>query len=193
MSSDPHKAGPNAPGAAPGQSAKQPAASKAPAAPATLDLEWEAPEVPDTLPPPVPSPVGTPQAAALDDLEEVDLDLEEVGEEELELVDLDDSIEAAPVDPQVVPVPKPDAPAAAGKGVTCNHCGHVHATDEKFCDACGLRIDKIGTFAVEEDEEPLQIDEDGDKLLCRECGVRNRPGLKLCINCGGRLIPDEII
>ena len=44
-----------------------------------------------------------------------------------------------------------------------------------------------------DEEEPLQIDEDGDKLLCRECGVRNRPGLKLCINCGGRLIPDEII
>ena len=191
MSSDPHKAGQGAPGAVPGQSAQKPAARTAPAAPASLDLEWEAPEVPDTLPPPVPS--DAPQAEAIDDLEEVDLDLEEVGEEELELVDLDESIEAAPVDPQVVPAPAADAPAPAANGVTCNHCGHVHATDEKFCDACGLRIDKIGTFVTEEDETPLEIDEDGEKLLCRECGVRNKPGLTLCVNCGGRLIPDEII
>ena len=191
MSSDPHKAGPNAPGTVPGQSPQRPGAGKAHAAPESLDLEWEAPEVPDTLPPPVPSSAGTAQMET-DDLEEVDLDLEEVDEvEELEMVDLDESIEAAPVAPQATPAA---APAPAAKGVTCNHCGHVQPTDEKFCDACGLRIDKTGTFVSDEEEETvLEIDEDGDKVLCLECGVRNKPGLKLCINCGGRLIPDEII
>lgn len=186
MSSDPKKAGSNVPEAQQPQRPQEQRHAQHPSAgtqaPEPLDLEWEPPAVTDTPP----APAQAPQQAAApirDDLEEVEL------EDDLEMVDLDEALE-----PQPVQAATPTAPAASG-GVTCNHCGHVHATDEKFCDACGLRIDKVGAFAVDEEKDlTLELDDDdASPVVCRECGVRNKPGTTLCINCGVRIAPEEII
>lgn len=142
-----------------------------------LDIEWEAPQVGDALPPPAPSAKAAAPVHSGDDLEEVELE-----PDELEMVELDAEPAAAPA-----------RVATAAAGVTCNHCGHVHATDTKFCDACGLRIDKIGALkGLDEDPAPV-IDEDADKVVCGDCGVRNNAGTLLCKNCGSKLRGNELI
>lgn len=86
--------------------------------------------------------------------------------------------------------PRPPAPPSTAPppdaGVTCNHCGHAHTTTTRFCDACGLRIDRITQLAPAAPPARRASDDD-ETLRCRECGVTNSAERSRCTNCGCRL------
>lgn len=70
---------------------------------------------------------------------------------------------------------------------TCPNCGAQHdpATQGRFCDSCGMSVEKFATKKAANGEEK-QV----PTVRCRFCGVPTPP--PICVACGHKVpYPDD--
>ena len=82
----------------------------------------------------------------------------------------------APADSPPVAAPAAVSPLPPAQAIRCEFCGTVSENPTgKFCDQCGRRL----TRTMNEDRG-----DSTDAVRCLQCGHRNKPGTRICVECG---------